>query len=276
MKAIVYTKYGLPDVRQFIEIAKPTLRENEVLVKVHAASVNKLDCFLVKGEPFLARIFFGLRKPNTPIPGADFAGRVEAVGRNVKQFEPGDEVFGDLFSYGLGAFAEYVSVPETAVALKPANVTFEEAAAVPVAAVTALQGLRDKGRIQPGQKVLIHGASGGVGTFAVQIAKAFGAEVTAVCSTRNVDMVRSIGADHAIDYTQEDFTRNGQRYDLILAANGYHPILDYRRALNPKGMYVVTGGSSAQMFQAVLLGPLISMIGSKKVRGSMTRLTQRI
>ena len=177
---------------------------------------------------------FGLLKPKNTILGSDIAGRVEAVGRNVTQFQPGDEVFGNTAKYGFGGFAEYVSVPETAVVLKPTNLSFEEAAAVPQAALTALQGLRDKGHIQPGQKVLINGASGGVGTFAVQLAKAFGAEVTAVCSTGNVDMVRSIGADHVIDYTHEDFTHNGQRYDLILAVNGYHSISDYKRALRPR------------------------------------------
>jgi NADPH:quinone reductase-like Zn-dependent oxidoreductase len=211
---------------------------------------------------------FGLLKPKHTILGAAMAGRVEAVGRNVKQLQPGDEIFGDLTKCGWGAFAEYVCAREDALALKPANVTFEEAAAVPLAAVTALQGLRAKGQIQPGQKVLIYGAGGGVGTFAVQIAKSFGAEVTAVCSTRNVDMVRSIGADHVIDYTQEDFTKNGQRYDLIFAVNGYHSISDYKRALNPKGVYVFIGGSIAAMFQAMLLGPLISMTGRQKM-GSM-------
>ena len=203
----------------------------------------------------------GLLKPKKQILGSDFAGRVEAVGRNVKQFQPDDEVFG----FTRGGFAEYVCARENALTLKPANISFEEAAAVPMAAVTALQGLRDKGQIQPGQKVLINGASGGVGTFAVQIAKSFGAEVTGVCSTRNLDRARSIGADQVIDYTQEDFTKNGQRYDLILAANGYHSILDYKRALSPKGTYVMVGGSMAQMFQAMLLGPWISKTGSKKM-----------
>jgi len=203
------------------------------------------------------------------------AGRIEAVGRNVKQFQPGDEVFGDLAQFDLGAFAEYVCAPENALALKPANISFEEAAAVPMAAVTALQGLRDKGQIQAGEKVLINGASGGVGTFAVQIAKSFGAEVTGVCSTRNLGMARSIGADHVIDYTQEDFTKNGQRYDLILGANGYHSILGYKRALSPNGTYVMTGGSMAQMFQAMLLGPLISKTGSRKMGLTMAKANQK-
>ncbi len=200
----------------------------------------------------------GLFKPKNTILGADIAGCVEAVGRNVKQFRPGDAVFGDVFGLGSGSFAEYVSVPESALALKPSNVSFEEAAAVPVAAVTALQGLRDQGHIQPGQKVLINGASGGVGTFAVQIAKAFGAEVTAVCSPRNLEMARSIGADHVIDYTKEDFTQNGRQYDLILAVNGYHPLSAYKRALTPQGIYVFVGGLPAQIFQSLLLGPLMS------------------
>ena len=213
----------------------------------------------------MARLWSGLLKPKYKIPGNDIAGRVEAVGRNVKQFQPGDEVFGDISGCGWGGFAEYVSVCEHALVLKPANISFEEAAAVPEAAVVALQGLRDKGQIQPGQKVLINGASGGIGTFAVQIAKSFGAEVTGVCSTRNLDMVRSIGADHVIDYIQEDFTQNGQRYDLILATSGYRSIFDYKRALSPQGIYVVTGGSMAQIFQGMLLGPWISMTGSKKM-----------
>ena len=217
MKAIVYNKYGPPDVLELKEVEKPIPKDNQVLVKVHAASVNYGNLVLLKGKPFLARFAFGLLKPKYSIPGGDIAGRVEAVGKNVKQFQPGDEVFGDLSGCGWGGFAEYVSVPENVLALKPANMSFEEAAAVPMAAVTALQGLRDKGKIQSGQKVLINGASGGVGTFAVQIAKSFGAEVTGVCSTRNLDIVRSIGADHVIDYTKEDFTEKTQRYDLILA-----------------------------------------------------------
>ncbi|MGD0177814.1 MAG: NAD(P)-dependent alcohol dehydrogenase [Candidatus Bathyarchaeia archaeon] len=275
MKAIVHTKYGPPDVLELKEVEKPIPNDNEVLVKIHAASVNAADWHIVRGKPFLMRLMgFGLIKPKNKIPGADMAGRVEAVGRNVKQFQPSDEVFGDLAKFGLGAFAEYVCAHENALALKPANISFEEAAAVPLAAVTALQGLRDKGQIQPGQKVLINGASGGVGTFAVQIAKSFGAEVTGVCSTRNLDMVRSIGADQVIDYTSEDFTQNEQRYDLILAANGYHSISDYKRALSPEGTYVVTGGSMAQLFQAMLLGPWISMTGSKKMGSLSMRINQ--
>ena len=276
MKAIVSTQYGSPDVLQFTEVEKPTPRDNEVLVKVHAASVNAADWHLLRGKPFLMRLMgYGLLKPKYRILGSDIAGRIEAVGRNVKQFQAGDEVFGNTATYGFGDFAEYVSVPEDALVLKPTTLSFEEAAAVPQAALVALQGLRDKGQIKPGQKVLIYGASGGIGTFAVQIATSFGAEVTAVCSTRNLDMARSIGADHVIDYTKEDFTRNGQQYDLILAVNGYHSLFDYKRALRPRGMYVMTGGSSAQMFQAMLLGPLVSMTGRQKMGNSAHKPNQK-
>ena len=270
MKAIIYTKYGPPDVLQLKEIEKPTPKDNEILIKVHAASVNAADWHLLRAKPFLVRLMgMGLLKPKNKILGADIAGRVEVVGKNVKQFQPGDEVFGDIFDCGLGGYAEYVCASEDALVLKPESVTFEEAAAVPLAALTALHALRDKGHIQPGQKVLINGASGGVGTFAIQLAKYFGAKVTTVCSTRNLDMVRKLGADHVIDYTQEDFTKNGERYDLILAANGFHPIFDYKRALRPKGVYVMSGGSGTQMFQAMLLGPFISMTGSK-IMGSVS------
>jgi NADPH:quinone reductase-like Zn-dependent oxidoreductase len=266
MKAIVYTHYGPPDVLKLDEVQKPVPQDDEVLVHVHATSVNAGDCFVLRGK---ARMMgCGLLKLKHTILGSDIAGRVEAVGRNVTQFQPGDEVFGNTVECGFGGFADYVSVPETAVVLKPTTLSFEEAAAVPQAALTALQGLRDKGHIQKGQKVLIHGASGGAGTFAVQLAKAFGADVTAVCSTRNVDIARSNGADHVIDYTDEDFTRNGQRYDLILAVNGYHPIWEYRRALSPVGVYVMTGGSMAQVFQAMLLGPVMSRTGRQKMGNS--------
>ncbi len=275
MKAIVYHTYGSPDVLKLQEVQKPVPQDDEVLVKVHAASVNAGDWHLLRGVPFLVRLVSGVLKPKNTILGADIAGRVEAVGRNVTQFQPDDEVFGDLSGCGFGGFAEYVCARENALALKPANLSFEEAAAVPSAGVTALQGLREKGQIKLGQKVLINGASGGVGTFAVQLAKSFGAEVTGVCSTRNVDMVRSIGADQVIDYTQEDFTKNEQRYDLIFAANGYHPISAYKRALSPKGMYVMTGGSGAQMFQAMLLGPWISMTGSKKMGNLLKKSNQK-
>jgi NADPH:quinone reductase-like Zn-dependent oxidoreductase len=264
MKAIVRTKYGAPDVLRLEEVEKPTPKDDEVLVKVHAASVNKADLYFLRGH-FLARLTgVGLLKPKNRMLGADIAGRVETVGRNVKQFQPGDEVFGWCSQRG---FAEYACAREDSLVLKPANVTFEEAAGVPVAGMTALQALRDKGHVQPGQKVLINGASGGVGTFAVQIAKSFGAEVTGVCSTRNLDKARSLGADHVVDYTQEDVTKSGQSFDVIIAVNGYHSILDYRRALSPKGIYVFVGGSKVvtQLFQTMLLGPLISRAGSKKM-----------
>jgi NADPH:quinone reductase-like Zn-dependent oxidoreductase len=265
MKAIIYTKYGSPDVLQYKKVEKPTLRENEVLIKIHAASVNAADWHLLRADPFIVRIFSGLIKPKYKILGADIAGQVEAIGKNVKQFQPGDKVFGCISESGWGGFAEYVCASENALVLKPAGISFEEAAAVPLAAMTALQALRDKGQIQPSQKVLINGASGGVGTFAIQIAKSFGAEVTGVCSTIKMEMVRSIGADHVIDYTKEDFTKNGKLYDLIIAANGYHPISDYKKALSKNGIYVMTGGSGAQMFQAMFMGPWISMTGSKKM-----------
>jgi len=266
MKAIVYEKYGPPDVLQLREVKKPAPGAGEVLVSVHAAAVNFGDWALLRGEPFMVRLMIGgLRRPKNTILGADIAGRVEAVGRGVTQFRPGDEVFGDISACGFGGFAEYVSAPETELALKPTNVSFEAAAAVPMSGVVALQGLQDKGGIQSGQKVLIVGASGGNGTFAVQIAKSFGAEVTGVCSTRNLDMVRSIGADHVIDYTQEDFAQGEERYDLILGAGGYRSIFDYRRALRPAGTYVMVGGSMAQVYEAMLLGPFVSMTGSQRL-----------
>jgi NADPH:quinone reductase-like Zn-dependent oxidoreductase len=262
MRAIVYHNYGSPDVLKCEEIEKPTAGDDEVLIKVCAASVNPFDWRLMRGKPLFLRLMIGgLHKPKDTRPGREAAGQVEAVGRNVTQFKPGDKVFGAC----PGAFAEYVCAAEDRLVLKPANISFERAAAVPVAAITALQGLRDKGRIQRDHKVLVDGASGGVGTFAVQIAKSFGAEVTAVCSTRNLDTARSIGADHVIDYTQEDFTQSGQRYDLIIAANAYHSIFAYRRALNQDGIYVMAGGGWAQIFQAVFLGPLLSLIGRKKM-----------
>ena len=251
MKAIVYYNYGSPDVLKCEEIEKPTAGDNEVLIRVRAASVNPFDWHFMRGTPYMVRIQAGLRKPKDKRLGVDVAGQVEAVGRNVTQFRPGDEVFGAC----RGAFAEYACASESALVMKPDNVTFEQAASAPVAAFTALQGLRDKGQIQPGQKVLINGAAGGVGTFAVQIAKWFGADVTGVCSTRNADMVRSIGADRVIDYTQEDFTKSGQRYDLFFDSVGNHSLLACRRVLNPKGIYIVVGGPDGRW-----LGPLARMI----------------
>jgi NADPH:quinone reductase-like Zn-dependent oxidoreductase len=265
MKAVVYTKYGPPDVLKIEEIEKPIPQDKQVLIKVHAASINSGDWRVMRADPFFIRLMgMGLLKPKITRLGSDVAGLVEAVGENVKQFRRGDEVFG----CGEGSFAEYVLAKEANLALKPANRSFEETAAVPVAALTALQGIRSAGGIRPGQKVLIQGASGGVGTFAVQLAKSFEAAVTAVCSTRNLDMVRSIGADHVIDYTQEDFTKIPLTYDLIFAVNGYHSLSAYKRTLSPRGIYICAGGTMPQIFQAMLLGPILSRKGDKKL-GSM-------
>jgi NADPH:quinone reductase-like Zn-dependent oxidoreductase len=267
MKAIICPKYGSPDVLQLREVVKPIPQEDEVLIQIHAASLNSRDLRMLRANPFFMRLMpGGLFRPKNKILGADVAGRVEATGCNVKQVKPGDEVFGYLPSAtGRGTFAEYVCARENLIILKPANVTFEQAAAVPLAAMTALQGLRNFGNIQPGQRVLIQGASGGVGTFTVQIAKAFGAEVTAVCSTRNLEMVRSLGADHVIDYKKDDFTKNGQQYDLILAVNGYHPISNVLRSLKPEGSYVIVGGSMLQLAQAASEGKRNSKTGGQKI-----------
>ena len=262
MKAIVYHNYGSPDVLKCEEVDKPTPGDDEVLIKVRAASVNPLDWHFMRGTPYFVRIMTGLRKPKLTRLGVDVAGQVEAVGSNVTRFKPGDEVFGGC----RGAFAEYVCAPESGLAVKPDNVTFEQGASVSIAALTALQGLRDKGKIRAGQKVLINGAAGGVGTFAVQIAKSFGADVTGVCSTRNVEMVRSIGADHVIDYTQEDFTKGAQRYDLILDCIGNHSLSAIRNVLTPKGRYIMAGGptgrwmigSLARMPTALVLSLFVS------------------
>ena len=264
MKAIVYTKYGSPDVLQLKEVEKPVPKDNEVLVKIVAASANPLDWHSMRAKPFFIRFGSGLSKPKNTLLGADIAGRVEAVGSSVTQFQPGDEVFGVVAS---GGFAEFVCADENQLVLKPANLSFEETAAAPIVAYTALQGLRDTGRIKAGQKVLVNGASGGVGTFAVQIAKSYGAEVTGVCSTRNLDMVRKIGADHVIDYTQEDFTKTGQSYDLIYCAVGNRSASAYRRALAPNGICVIAGFTTMfhMLFQVVFLGSLMSLVGSKKI-----------
>jgi NADPH:quinone reductase-like Zn-dependent oxidoreductase len=275
MKAIVYTQYGSADVAQLKELEKPAPMDDEVLVKVMAASVNAYDWHFLSADIFLIRLTAGLFNPKNNRLGADMAGRVEIVGSAVRQFRPGDEVFGDIGTWGNGAFSEYVCVPEKAFAPKPANLSFEQAAAVPMAALTALQGLRDMGRIQPGKKVLINGASGGVGTFAVQIAKYFDAEVTAVCSTGKMELVCSLGADHVIDYTKEDFTKNGRQYDLILAANGYHPISAYQRSLTPRGIYVMAGGSVGQIFQAMLFAPLLSESVGMKLGAVTARTSQK-
>ena len=265
MKAIVYTKYGSPDVLQLKDVENPVPRDNELLIRVHAVSVNSWDWDLLTGKPYIYRLFFGLFKPKYKIIGSDVAGIVEAVGKNVKQFKPGDEVFGDLCQCGWGGFAEYVCARENAIALKPESMTFEEAASIPQAAIMALQGIRDKRKIQSGQKVLINGSGGGVGTFAIQMAKAYGAEVTGVDNNAKLDMMRSIGADYVIDYTQEDFTKNGQYYDLIIDVVANRSIFDYKRALNPEGIYILIGGTVASIFQVLLLGPLISKTSNKKL-----------
>jgi NADPH:quinone reductase-like Zn-dependent oxidoreductase len=254
MKAIVQDEYGSPDALELREVDRPVAAGNEVLVRVHAAAVNAYDWHLMRGDPYLARLSLGPRRPKVKIRGRDFAGRVETVGRDVTRFQPGDEVFGEAD----GAFAEYMCVAEGVVGAKPANLTFEQAAAMPLAGNTALQALRDAGRVQQGQQVLVNGASGGVGTFAVQIAKSFGAEVTGVCSTRNVDLARSIGAGHVIDYTREDFAQNGRRYDVVLDLVGNRSLSDYRRALTPTGTLVLSGGG---VFDGgSLVGPMGLMI----------------
>ena len=263
MKAIIRTKYGSPDVLQFKEVEKPIPKDNEVLVKVYAASVNVDDLEHLRGT--IAVRLIGPLKPKYKILGSDIAGRVEAVGRNIQQFQPGDDIFGDLTDYGFGAFAEYVCAPEDALVLKPVSMKFAEAATVTSRAAIAMRYLFAKRKIEQGQKVLINGAGGGVGTFAVQIAKYFGADVTGVDSTEKLDMLRSIGADHVIDYTKEDFTKNGQIYDLILDVVAHHSIFDYKRALSSKGIYLIVGGSRTAILQALFIGPLISMTGSKKM-----------
>ena len=266
MKAMVYTKYGPPEVLQLKEVEKPTPRDNEVQIKVRAASINSWDWDLLRGT-FQGRLG-AFRKPKYNILGCDIAGKVEAIGSNVQQIQPGDDVFGDISGFRArdwGGFAEYVCAREKVLALKPASMTFEEAAAIPQGGVLALQGLRDKREIQPGESVLINGAGGSAGAFAVQIAKSFGAEVTAVDSTGKLDMLRSIGADHVIDYTKEDFTKNRESYDLILDVVGTRSILHHKRALRPEGTYVVVGGSTVRILQYVILGSLISKFGSRKM-----------
>ena len=266
MKAIVFEKYGSPDVLELKEVEKPSPKDYEVLIKVHSAALNAADWHIMRGTPFLARLEFGLSKPKYSILGIDVSGRVEAVGKNVTQFQVGDEVLGDTLSGGLGAFAEYVCVPEKTLAHKPANVPFEDGAAIPVSALTALQALRDKGKITSGQKVLINGASGGVGTFTIQIAKYFGAEVTAVCSTSKMDLSLSIGADVVIDYTKEDFTKNGKQYDLIIDNVGNYSVFNLKSSLTPNGRCVIVGFTTlGLLFQAMLLSPLLSLFGSKKI-----------
>jgi NADPH:quinone reductase-like Zn-dependent oxidoreductase len=280
MKAVVCAKFGPPESLQLQEVEKPTLKDSDVLVRIRASSVNFNILAYMEGKPVFARLMgVGLLKPKAKIPGGDIAGQVEAIGKNVRQFKQGDEVFGNLDGCGWGAFAEYVAVSENVLARKPNNISFEQAAAAVQSSSVALQGLR-KGKIKSGQKVLIYGASGGIGTFAVQIAKSFGADVIGVCSTRNLDFVRSLGADHVIDYTKEDFTKNGQLYDLILATAGYHSIFDYKRALSPEGSYVMVGGTMkgphamTQVFQALAMGPLLSKKGGKQLGSLTTKASQ--
>lgn len=264
MKALVYTKYGGPEVLQIKEVKKPFPKDDEVLVKVHAVSINDWDFGLLQGD-FINRILNGLHKPRRTILGSDIAGRIEAVGKNISKFKIGDEVYGDL-SGRWGGFAEYACAQEKALALKPATMSFEEAAAIPQAAMLAVQGLIDKGKIHAGQKLLINGAGGGVGTFGVQIAKLYGIEVTGVDSTGKLDMLRSLGFDHVIDYTKQDFTKNGEQYDLILDAKTNRSMSDYARALTADGVYVTVGGSTSRLFQSLFLGPWFSLIKKKHLR----------
>ncbi len=268
MKAAQFQIYGPPEGLKIVDLETPKPKEDQVLIKVHAVSLNAADAHLLRGEPFLSRLVFGLFEPKFKTLGADIAGTVEAIGKNITNFKVGDEVFGDLSENGFGGLAGYVCAKEKTLSLKPANISFAEAAAIPMAAVTALQALRNITPIQAGQKVLINGASGGVGTFAVQIAKTFGAHITAVCSTSKIDLARSLGADHVIDYTKEDFTQNGIKYDFILAVNGDRPLSEYLQALTPSGTFVVVGGSNRQLFQTMLLGPFKS-IGSHKKNANL-------
>jgi len=273
VKAIVCAAYGPLDTLQLAEVDQPTPKANEVLVKIYATSVNYNAQALVTGKPLIVRLMTGAPlKPKHTTPGNDIAGRVEAVGSSVTRFKPGDEVYGDLANDGFGAFAEYVAAPEDALTLKPTNLSFEQAAAVPEAGLVALQALRDFAHVQPGHKVLIHGASGGIGSFAVQIAKALGAEVTGVCSTRNLELVRSLGADHVIDYTKDDFVRGGPQYDVIVATAGYRSLADYKGALKAHGVYVATGGDMKQIFEAMLLGRVLS--GDKKIGSLLLKVNQ--
>jgi NADPH:quinone reductase-like Zn-dependent oxidoreductase len=271
MKAVIYTQYGPPDVLQLAEIENPVPQAQQVLVKIYAASANPLDWHLMRASPFLARLENGLFRPKVTRLGADFAGRVEAVGAGVTTFRPGDAVFGNSFGRGMGAFAEYISVDADRLTHKPDALSFGQAAAVPTSALTALQGLHDKGQIRAGMRVLVNGASGGVGTFAVQIAKAFGAEVTAVCSARNLNMVRELGADHVIDYAREDFTAGDETYDLIYCAVGNRTLAEYQRALTPQGVCVIAGFTTLRlMFQYLIGGPRRSKAGGQRLGMSGT------
>ncbi len=266
MKAIVMERYGTPDVLELKDVARPAPEADEVLVRVHAASVNDWDWGLLRGEPFISRLLYGLLTPRVRIPGCDIAGRVEAVGAAVRSFRPGDEVYGDLCMSGFGAFAEYACAPEAALARKPAGMTFEQAAAIPQAGMLAVQGLIDAGRIRSGQKVLLNGAGGGVGTFALQIARLHDVEVTVVDKPGKLDVLRALGADHVIDYLQEDFTRGGELYDLILDVKTNRSPFAYARALRPGGIYATVGGTMPRLLQVLILGPLISRLHGKQVR----------
>lgn len=267
MKAIIQTEYGSPDVLRLADVDQPAMSDNDVLIKIVAASVDAGIWHLMRGTPYLIRLIYGgLRRPKTPILGTAIAGQVTAVGKAITQFQPGDEVFGDLSEAGFGGFAEYVCVPEAALALKPHSLTFESAATVPVSAQAALQGLRDVGQLQAGQKVLILGAAGGVGSFAMQLAKAFGAEVTGVCSTDKVEMVHQLGADQVIDYTQTDVVQAGNQYDLILDTAAYRSFFDYLPVLTSVGTYVMVGGSTGKFFRAMFLGPWVSKSSGRKVK----------
>ncbi|OHD55774.1 MAG: alcohol dehydrogenase [Spirochaetes bacterium GWF1_51_8] len=265
MKAYVYREYGSADVLKLTEVEKPVPKDNEVLIKIMAVSVNSADIRYMRGKPRIFRLMFGFFKPAINILGADVAGIVEAVGSAAKKFKPGDEVYGFLSDHGFGGFAEYVSTTEDQLVKKPAGIPFEEAAAVPLASYTALAALRNKGNIQPGQSVLINGASGGVGTFAIQIAKYLGAEVTAVSSSGKEELVRSLGADHFIDYKTTDFTKSGRKYDLIAGVNGYHPLSHYLRSLKDNGIYIMVGGKNPQIFHALLFGKVSTLFSNKKI-----------
>lgn len=276
MKAIVLTQYGSSEVLKLKDLEKPVAKENEVLVKVHASSINAADKLTMGGTPFIVRMMAGalFSPPKNKVLGADIAGTIEAVGANVQHFNVGDTVFADMSDAGLGGFAEYVAVPETLLVRKPSNLTFEQVASVPLAGVTALQGLRDSGKIEAGQSVLINGASGGVGTFAVQLAKYYGATVTAICSSDKVEMVRGIGADTVIDYKQEDVLQGSETYDLILDIAAYRPATDYKAILNPQGKYVLVGGSISRIFQVMLFGGLYARGSQQTISGLMAKATQ--
>ncbi|MFJ6411213.1 alcohol dehydrogenase [Terribacillus saccharophilus] len=265
MKAITTRSYGSPSVLKAEEVPDPVPKGDELLIKVHAASLNQANLVLLKGKPFLARFAYGVFKPKHIITGSDISGVVKAAGKQVKHFKPGDEVYADLSNYGFGSLAEYVAVPEKALALKPTNLSHLQASAVPLASLTALQALRDAVRVQPGQRIMIYGSSGGVGTFAVQVAKAFGATVTAVCSKKHMENMKLLGADYVLDYGKIDLTKYYGSFDAILAINGYQHLATYKKLLTENGVYVMVGGSASQMFEAMLLGPIFTLGSGKKL-----------